>query len=401
VKKLVCLILLFVFISANATETRVRGLGSIGNYIDDDSNIYIFPGRLSFYQNLSILEMNTSSSTGSALVTYHNAEKNLDIGLVVNRPTSIYYFDYDNYPRTNSSTLNRLLIGKNNKVFFVGADYDYSDAKDISYWGDRQTSNLNTQVGFGLTTQSEKPLDFSCVVNYSIIGKESRNNDYDPSRHTTDSGKIINPELRLRYSKDSFIGKIRPYIYLSAKYGELDTKEGNSEGIISNDILLSAIDAEFGFVYEKKINPRTDLWVGLIPASYSYGLIEGNEIFNSYSDPSTTLRYSTDEIEKYFSSSFFFAAESKLKNWFTARASFRSWFPFTHSEVVSGNDALTSTYNAMFDHYYEVNYGFSVYHKGFAMDCTFNPEILYNGPNVITGQHTSQLVSHISVLYQW
>jgi len=360
------------------------GFGSgIEHYFEDDYNIVQFPGTLSSYRNLTIIDAEEINNDGSAILTYHNEEKNLNFSLLLERPIrSIRSIIY--YP-PSADRMNTIMIGKNNSTVYFGANGGYSTNVEDSL---NKYDYLYLSTGYGYSTKGTNPVDMA--IHFLYVNEMEEQDDSSSSYFSRNKNRGYESRILFRTKHKLKSGLIRPFVELGFKYYETERTYQNMPFSDNSYRLSYYYMAELGIVHESWLNSNNCLWVGFVPLSfmrYSYELNDRGGI-----------PYSRDWITKTLDSHLFIALESQVKGWLTTRIGIQSNYKYKNYKY-SRNHVDQNNRNSFYSRY-SACYGLSMNYRKFKLDATVYPGFAYNGPHFISG-FSSRLFGNISISYQW
>jgi len=97
----------------------------------------------------------------------------------------------------------------------------------------------------------------------------------------------------------------------------------------------------------------------------------------------------------------FMALEADLTSWLSVRSGLYKYYSLCQSERKTASETDNEFKSTSKLEFYDIYYGLSLKKNGVVMDAIFNPDILYNGPEFISGTTTSSLLMLISLSYTW
>lgn len=127
---------LFLFSSLYASETRVATMGGGGIFLQDQSNIFLFPGTIHQYPDLVVTEMRVRSNDRFYSIGMHMDYGSMTSGLYINQPINSILLSTGQSQLLNNATpinsafayfLGMELGGMDAGFGFIGASTSYED----------------------------------------------------------------------------------------------------------------------------------------------------------------------------------------------------------------------------------------------------------------------------------
>jgi len=386
------LIFLLIGFSVYATETRVNGLGNIVNYVDDDLNIGNFPGSLSRYRNLSVLEMGDKFEAGSATLIYYNKDLNLDFALLLGKEIDTPSILSPSY---NPEVQTKVMLGRDNKVFYLGFAGDTYEYREDGI-AKQEINFYDFSLGYGYSSPGDSPFEMGLHVSYniekSVSGHISSNDGYENNKETVNATDV---DLFLRSKHTLINGYLRPFLNLNFYYGDSQHRIETQITTERNNIDYYKYYAELGFAYETNVFEHSTLWAGIVPFAFSYSSKEADL------KDLTGKTYCDDKLARENNAYLFVSLESHIKPWLTTRIALKSEYTYTFDNRPDANEQSDTLDIEDFSNTTSVFYGLAFHYSKFTLDMTVNPDMFYNGSYFISGNSTNFLVGYISLSYKW
>ncbi len=353
-----------------SSETRIGTLGQEGIFLNDPSNVMLFPGTLVQFSDLVITEMRTLYDNEMYTIGIHMGYDNMASGLYINQPisSSVLQAGLDEFA-SNGVTLGSPL--NNSYVFMFGMPLAGFDA------------------GFGLvtagTSQDNGTLEETATYLAVLAGISNSRMDLGvkielPSiehnvsggANTEFSGFGISAQGRYNWRtiKGARIFPIAQLGFASAGY-----KNGQETD-------FSGLMVRAGVGVEKAINENNLLIVGL--EAFGYSSYTGDD---KTADVKTTT--STMTLPGIY-----IGIESQIADWLIGRVGARHTNISQTTEVTGGDDLVQDGST------FKVDLGLGMEFGNFLLDFAVNEGIIFDGPNVLSGA-TNNLSSRLSITYNF
>jgi len=152
-----------------ASSSRVAGLGYIGAYIDDDTNVMVFPGLLSKYRNRVNVEMESANSKGSANANYYFEDIGLDLGLFLEKPVNIVGEYSDFLGIDKPFRYSRLYLQKGIFGAYFGMSSDHWQEDQLPNSGSVEEESARV-ISFGLGSSADIGIPIDIGFHFSWAG---------------------------------------------------------------------------------------------------------------------------------------------------------------------------------------------------------------------------------------
>jgi len=373
--------LLFVFLlvfslnnRAYATETRVASMGGIGYFIQDNTNIFYFPGTLAQYSSQLNIEARQKLNVGSYTAGVHLPMNSMVFAVYLNRPVNII-------PAANLAGLN---VRMDNTTDFLGAfklgqmglgvrlSLGMDGYKDETVDPTLSESAVYIGLGFGL---SYTIFDMGVDIDIPIVSSEAG----DDKTGYAGFGFGFNGRASLQASKELEIVPVA-VLYLAPAGYSVENGAGTQ---IEESYFSFKFGLAVGFNYS--INENNLLTMAIEALGYN--------------------RYGWDEkdVETGSESAFTFpgiylGVESKIKPWLIGRLGAAQVFQsISETTKPDGGDEVTlSTRESQ----YNVTFGLGIILGNFVVDLALNEGLLFDGPNFISGSN-ERVSNRLSVSYSF
>ncbi len=371
------LVFLLVFSLSNrayATETRVASMGGIGYFIQDNTNIFYFPGTLAQYSNQLNIEARQRLNVSTYTAGVHLPFNSMVFAVYLNRPVNVI-------PAANLAGLN---VRMDNTTDFLGA---FRVGK----------MGLGVRLSLGMDSYKDENVDPTLTENATYIGL-----GFGLSYDIFDMGADIDIPLASAKAGDDKMG----YAGFGFGFNGRANFQASKELQIVPVALLYLAPA--GYTVENAAGTQTDESY----LSFRFGLAVGlnysineNNLLTMAIEALGYNRSSWDEkdVETGSESTFTFpgiylGVESKIKPWLIGRLGAAQVFQ-SISETTKpdgGDEATVSTRDSQYD----VTFGLGIVLGNFVFDLAINEGLLFDGPNFISGSNES-VSNRLSVSYSF
>lgn len=374
------LIFLLTIFSCNsyATETRVASMGGVGYFMRDNSNVFYFPGSVAVYGNQVIAELRTKNYPYNYTIGAHLPLGSFIFGAYLNNlldiPTDII----------NDVTPD-LALERSSALFLGGKFGSMNVGLMLSLALDSRTDQHPTISGTEDETQSARYIGLAAGISSKQLDLGVRielpgaSYEYEQDKDSWDGlGLGMSGRLFMRQSEKLEIVPVGTFFFGSS------AKEEKSP---------------FG----KDETDYTDLNIGL-GLGVNYHLTEQNlfvfglEAFG-YSKSSYEIKQGSEHSESEITlPGLYLGLESQIKPWLIGRIGASQVYvsESESSKPYRGKETTDSQRSSAFD----LSLGLAVKLGSFLLDVSFNEGLLFDGPNVISGQD-NRLAHRISITYQF
>ncbi|MBN2102820.1 hypothetical protein JW835_02165 [bacterium] len=354
-----------------ATETRVGSMGGIGYYIRDNSNIFYFPGTLMQYKNQAVAELRAKNNDDLYTIGFHMSSSSSSVfGAYLNRPL--------NLPQDIlGSVTPSLSLDRCASVFYGGqlSSINYGIIFSIAMDKEEEDTGSNdvkeSASYFGLTAgASTDDADLGLTIEFPSASYEMGSSD------KTWGGLGLG--LNGRYFSQQ-TAEMEVVLLGTFYYGFAKQEQGSSE--IDYTRLQLGLGA--GINYQATKNNMLVLALEAFGLDMDKSAVEDGD---ETTETTTTLP------------GIYIGVESKIKPWFIARLGARQVYE-SYKEATDpeyGDDTEDTDFRSSFG----VTFGLGIVMGGLELDALFNEGILFDGPNVISGQ-TNTLANRISLTYHF
>ncbi len=377
-KTLIVVLLAALFASpALATESRVLGMGGVGLYIEDDSNVLVFPSLIGKWRSELVGEMSTTpndNSDRSIGVNYYLEDYDVDLGLYLNLPADNYLQDN----MMNNTLLDKkhmLMMGKDNwglGIAFSGDSYADDQAPDGGVETEGKTL-MEVLAGISMD-MGGMPVDLGARV-FLPSGKQEFAGE-TPER--TEGGFGIN--LAARGWRGTGDTRVVPVVTFGMGSSSVEQDEVKTD--------YSMMGLGLGLGLNHWVDDRNLLVLAVEPIGISSMKMEADP--GGGGDVTETIEKST------VLPAFYIGVESKITKWFTARVG--AGQVFTKTSVKSETGSTTNIEQSMTNSDFGIGLGVGFHIGHFDIDGLFNDHYLYNGQNILSDVN-NQLLTKVSVKY--
>ncbi|MBN2010894.1 hypothetical protein JW960_16215 [candidate division KSB1 bacterium] len=362
--------------SAFATETRVQTMGGVGYFIQDNSNIFYFPGTINKYSNQVVSELRVKNTDNSYSVGAHlpfGASGDI-YGIYLNQPI--------NMPADLVSDITPHLTLDRSATLFFGrklTDYDlgllFSFATDR--WSDdtgadkEEESARHIGIGAGI---SNEMMDAGLKVELpSITWKEGQEKDHL-------GGFAIGLDGRYFIQQTSTM-QLVPFgmFYYGSGAREYDPGSGADK----TEIDYKQMNMKFAIAANYKLNKNNIAVLALEVFGMDKTTSDQKNVGESI-DKTTTMP------------GLYLGIESTVKPWLVGRIGAQQLYQSESNEVKpeGGTKAESSDYMNVFN----VSFGLGIKLGSFALDASLNEGVLFDGPHFISG-YANNITHRLSIIY--
>ncbi len=382
---LVLIITLLICGISMASETRQSAMGNSGIFLDDDANVFLFPGTLIEYQDLVVAEMRSKFDKSIYSVGVHMGYDNMASGLYINQP------------------INSPLLGVGYDVFSVinpitGLPiFDFNTTLNNSYGIFFATRAAGFNLGFGVLSAgasvenqfvedseenirylaivagvSNKMMDLGLTVELPSI--ENKDSDPDPTQEglVTDEYSGFGIDARGRFNLLKRAGThIFPVARILFGSSSLDVKTVG-EGEVDFSILGFAA----GVGFSRPINEDNLLVIGI-------------EAFG-YTSLTADTKDGDEETESIMTiPAIHVGVESRISSWLIGRIGVAHTNQQTVEETKPNVGDKTEETSS--ESQFHIQLGLGMEFGNFLIDFAFNENLLFDGPAVISNSATEPM----------
>lgn len=379
---------------AEATESRLAGMGNVDGYTKDDTDVFFFPGSIVQHNNLGIGELRAKNQDRTySFGVHHGLGENSVFGIHLNR--------HPGYDLPRSEILNRDLDLENAELtrelelffalrmsgadlgFRLGANFDSykqdrPNPEDPSQTVEYMESTRGFRFGVGL---SQENVDLGAHV----ILPNAAIDEVDGSE-TTWNGLLL--ELGGR----AFLGdqSVRPVVLGHFGFGsskiEHDPRIGPNEEVDFRNLSFGA-----GIGAEAQLDASNLLVIG-------FDLLDRTRNSEEYDDPT-----SSDQLEITRTTTILprirAGIESQVHRRVRARIGAVQTYSSSSVKTERSGPVSADRETSSRDTDFLPTFGLSVLIHKFTIDAVFNEGLLFDGPNFISGT-TEPVSTKLSVTYE-
>ncbi len=373
-----------------ATESRVVGMGGVGMYMYDDTNLFVLPSIISKYRNEVVSELGvngTVNTNRTAGVNYYLENSGFDLGIYFNRMTGTVL--QNNYTNIALDRSHLFLFGMEPFAFGLGFGSDSWSDDNAAVGALKNESTRLIELLFGMGLEAAMPIEFGAKIG---LGSGTIERVGDPAAASGTPNEQAESYLGINLAGRSWMefGSdtwLVPVVVFGLSSGTIETPNftDGAERKFSG----------FGLGIGAAINTRLDEDNLLIIAVEPFGLSSDKETNTNTAGETVTT------VGRTVLPAFFVALESEVTEWLTARLGvgqvFDSEKQKSESTPTGGTTTTTETKgkNATFG----MTFGIGVHFGNFVIDGVFNDQFLYNGPELVTGNNTNPLLWRVSLRY--
>lgn len=407
--------------AAHATETRVQTLRGVGG-IEDETLVFAYPGMISKYK-VALVELGTAASTEAYAAAFTDVG-GLSLGAAVSRTTWLFsniqlgtsvslfdryetaMLDLTTAVATRDPYLHapfrpiELLAGFNIGAGTLGIRFSYADYKnkqDTQTGGVTTTTNQTAQqmeLAVGFHTDAVGPLDIALTLDPTEAQKRTDSANSTESSTSVKGSSIMLVDVRW-LSTDTASSP-----YVKAKMLTRSYKaSGTSGGRDFSGKFSDAVNTLEGGYVGIASNKTAKLFTGLELAQYSSKgpsvTGTGTKTVPSYLSNDESVKLDATVINGSLS------GEADVAGGFGAMAGMKYvMFGDVTEKDNTTNKNLKTTVS--FPETSDATlWSLGVYYKADALriDASYAKDILYNGPNFISGNVTPNFIGRISASY--
>jgi hypothetical protein len=388
-----------VAVPALADESTVIAMAGLGNYMNDDTNQFVWPTTMNDYQNHVFLELNTqetgdSHQTAGATVRLPKWDANL--GLYLNRPTTFSVFMDDYSSSIITDRYHMLMLGRGSWAFGFGIGGDKSEfdpdgdagvgtltEETVSFydivggWEGSLFGNVHTELGANVCINSGERT-FQGTVN-----------DVGGVADSEESGFMFGAGMRNWYDRGNN-GKLVSNLNLHIQNGNLDPEDPTGADNSESDQNIMAVSGGLGWHYPVS----QGVTVIMVAEPFGYGKAKFEDTLGDETDTETVT------VMQYLSH--YFAMQAALSKHVVARvgiAQTNTLTTFESEDEPTGGGDTTTDESKERDSLFEITMGLGVkLGDNWWINGVFNEQALYTGPYLFTGESAGSLVSRVSVI---
>jgi hypothetical protein len=375
------LIGLFLY-SARATETRVSSMGGAGYYMLDNSNIFIFPGTLSYYRNQIVAEMRQKNNHESYSIGFHlPVDSNHVIAAYLNRPLNLLVpgniAEQVQLDRAFDLFYGFKLFGD-----YVGLDIIIASDRYNEQYKDEYDHKINYEESASYYAFvggfSSGQLDMSIKIEAPTTSSNKDN------LKKNWSGIGLGLNTRLFVTPDNKIKFIPLVIFYGYKIKE-------DEQIIIDDVKdylkknHSALNIALGLGFNYNITEKNLFVLGLEGFGYSCLRTKSGE--TEYDE--------RVQIEKILPG-VYLGVESHIAKWLIGRFGATQINKQSTLQTKAGKTVIYQEQSVVTQ--FRLTFGLGVQLSNFLMDISLNEGLLFDGPNFISGS-TELMANRLSLSY--
>jgi hypothetical protein len=355
------LLLSGVIFNSSASETRVFSMGQTGVFMDDNSNISLFPGTLMRYGNEIVTELRLKDEESLFSAEVRLPVNSYILGLNFNRPISLF----DPGVGINISL-------DNTSDLYFGTKLGENDLGVRLSYG-RDGFNRDSTLGIPKLEESARYLEiaggYSTDMYDASISLElpSVNSELGGDKDEY-SGTGINVNGRYYYQYDTNM-QLVPVVKLG--YGSASRKTDLGGGLPQAETDYSSQMLNLGIGLNYQISENSLLIVAVDPLGYSKLKTDVKDGVESTTTTTTIPRL-------------YLGAETTISSWLIGRIGANRAYQkvSTKTKPAQGDEVETSFQTSS----YNVSFGLGLKFGRFLIDLDVNDGVFFEGPNIISGR---------------
>ena len=356
-------LLIFLFSSLYASETRVATMGGGGIFVKDQSLVFLFPGTIHQYPDLVVAEMRARGNDAFYSLGIHMDYGNMVSGLYINQPINSlalaplgggYFAQAAELNNALAYMLGLKLGGFDAGFGFIGASSTYEDNTT-----DPVTEENAYYAGI-VAGISNEDMDIGLKFELPSIEVQPADNKY--------SGFVLmaNGRYRLMQRNGYDIFPVASF-----GFGTTEIKDAAEFGLLSFAL---------GVGVEKQINEDNLLVVGLEVSRLSI----------------TTTPDGGDETVDAVSTlpGIYVGVESRISSWLIGRIGATHVNQLISEEVGGDDESITLSE-------FRLSLGLGMEFSNFLLDFNFNETSLFDGIYIFDGVGGTTFASTVSITYNF
>jgi hypothetical protein len=369
----VSLILTVLVMNTWASETRAFSMGQTGVFMDDNSNIVLFPGNVMRFGNEIVTELRLKDNEGSFSAEVRLPFNSYMFGLNFNRPISVY----------NPGVGSNIRLDQTSDLYFgtklgdndLGLRLSYGRDgynQDSTFFQPQLEENARyLEIAAGLSSDVfDLGLSFELP---SISSEQSGNKDEF-------SGNNIMINGRYFYQYDS---KIQFVPVVRASFGSAGRETDLGAGIPKAKTDYSATNINLGIGLNYQFTEKSLIIVAIDP--FGYSKLKEDETGGDESTITTTT------LPRLY-----LGAETTIRPWIIGRIGANRAYQVVKTTVKPDQgDEVESSYQTS---PYNVSFGLGLKFGNFLIDLDINDGFFFEGPNFMSGRFRD-FSNRVSVSY--
>jgi hypothetical protein len=404
--KKVLLVLLVVSVAfLFATESRVMSMGGVQGFIDDNTDVFLYPGTIINYSGQVVSELRMKGVDNSYTVGLHLPKGSSVFGVYLNSPIGNYFdipntigegeFGSDLFGNVVLTNAMELIYGTQLNGYDFGTRFTYAADKDTDEWiaqdnnGDdfKMEQNEGTYLlGLGIGLSNET-IDFGMSFDLPGVSWEQKG-DGDKTEELW-SGFGLGFDLRntMNHGETNIVTLIK-FDVESSKH-TLDT---GVDGVQEYETEYSDMDMGIAFGASYRLSENNLVILGVEPFSMntSKKTIEDNNDLNINGREISTRTINLPGI--------YAGVESQIKPWLTGRFGASQIYRSTTTITDPDEGSETEETNNFKD--YALSFGLGFHFGNFTIDGIVNEGLFFDGPNFISGSN-EPISTRISLTYDF
>ncbi|MBN1825352.1 MAG: hypothetical protein JW958_03730 [Candidatus Eisenbacteria bacterium] len=376
--------------TAFATESRVAALGGRGIWLRDDSNVSYFPGTIVRYNERAISELRFKDATeDSYTIGVHFPVQETNVfGVYLNSPIDLPVFPDDEergnmFAQVSPTDLLNNASYEQTLTFYYGmpmSSFDFAVGLTVgldSYKNDPGSNDVEESTRYIAVSAglSNEKMDLGLQID--LPGQKWESGDNEQTWGGVGLG--VAGRFFLGEEGETRIVPVCGFGYSPTTY---EVKSGGN----SMETDLSEMDLLLGVAVNKPINEKNLIILGLELFGYHTAKMED-------SDPDLSATRTVMTLP-----GFYVGFESQIQKWLTGRIGAVERFQST--KYLWEGDGVDDYEITMRDSDLDITFGLSMEFKRFVLDAVINEDLLFDGPNFVSGT-TEVMANRLSVSYLW
>ncbi|MBZ0266493.1 hypothetical protein K8I28_17680 [bacterium] len=370
--------------SVFATESRVRGMGGVGMYIHDDTNIYMFPGLISRYHNQVVGELGVDDSSNDSrygMINYYFEDAGIDIGYHFNLP--VYDFPgNDPLDHVSLKTKGMLTVGYGNLGAGIAMGGESWEDPAVTDGLKSETTGLIELIGGYSITDGNMPMDLGGSIAFT--SGEAVFNGVGQPGDGTGSGFELNLHGRL-WMEMKDISIIPAF---SFGLGAVTMSQDDANGDALLDSVIGSTNFGLGLGISHQVSEQNLIVFAFEPLRMNH---------RTYETKITGIEETKDSTQIILPA-IYAAIETKPTSWMTIRVGAAQMHTYSSGSTGAGGVTTDSPKSKKSTFGYTFGLGFQFNH--FEIDGVFNEQFMYDGPHFVSGMPNA-LFNRISIKYTW
>lgn len=374
-------------------------MGGIGLFIlDDDTNVGYFPQTLADFSNRAVAELGFRGSTDSerfAGVHLHLEKLGIHGGMWVNQPGLVPRYSFTNIADHGRQNVFGIASEEGTWGAQVGIGGDSWELKPDADPADGTLTKETAQSIMGAVGVDFDYAETATGEASVKVGIGSAKQEFQGGDEVKESLLDVRGLLRNVYDRGEH-GKLVATGTVNLGSSKIDYPTASARGGALNEDKATSLSAGIGLGWHYPVKTGITVIAGLEPIGFATAKDELTYETSREEDKITAISYISP----------FFAMEAEINGWLTGRvgASQSNTMIKTENtfEDTSRGDPVTDE-QTLNESAFQISFGLGVkLGDNFMVDGVFNEDLLYNGPNFVTGDNeVGDFLSRVSVWGWW